>query len=645
MWKNTLIFYIILVLLPKNIVLSYNWYKDDKFQIARNLSEALVEIVNTLYVDKRKLRVFNFQIKIENKNQKYFHEFQNIIDKTMELLSGNIAIRLKNNISIPTDNERHFCVLLVDSSESLEFLYKDLNKYHLFVEGYYFIVLQSVPQVNHYYDELFEIFEINWRNGVTHADILIHAVQNVILLFHSLPFTSFHCKDVAPIVHNKFIDGHWLHKNFVTPKTKNLHGCPLVCATWEDMPYFKLTQSSVDGRNRYHGLEGQLLEYLSRKMNFTITIRWMNDEEINQTVYDELGVFNKLFTSNTDFVIGAFHYKPTSLEDPYVPTVAYYMSNYFFIISSKTDSYDPFTKLLLPFEKEIWIVLICIYGFGNILVFILIYLNRKLKSLVLGRENENPAYNMVVISLGGAVAKDPKVPFSRFLLMLWLVATFILRTVYQAFMFYFIKSDLQKPLPKSIAELFHNKYRIFMSDVVYSTITNLPLLALKAEILNSTELESFEMLRYPQKYAPYKLAILMAHEYYGYYKLITPINNDFYVVPEQLFTQQLTIYMKKNSAYLKRFNTYIESYINEGLMNRWQRQLVYHGGKLKATDDSPKPMKNFHLFAAYRLLIMGLTVSLLMFLLEICFFLGKKLRRRLRRKWRKYVKSNGNFVR
>ncbi|XP_037813401.1 uncharacterized protein LOC119604695 [Lucilia sericata] len=482
----------------------------------------------------------------------------------MELLSGNVAIRLKNNIGIPTDNERHFCILLVDSSESLEFLYKDLNKYHLFVEGYYFIVLQTVPQVNHYYDELYEIFEINWLNGITHADILIHAVQNVILLFHSLPFTSFHCKGITPIVHNKFIDGHWLHKNFVTPKPKIY-----TVVLW------------------YQGLEGQLLEYLSRKMNFTITIRWMNDEEINQTVYDELGVFNKLFTSNTDFVIGAFHYKPTSLEDPYAPTVAYYM--------------------------------------------------------ILGRENDNPAYNMVVISLGGAVAKDPKVPFSRFLLMLWLLATFILRTVYQAFMFYFIKSDLQKPLPKLIAELYYNKYRIFMSDVVYSSIANLPLLASKAEILNTTELESFEMLKNPPDYAPYKLALLMAQEYYGYYKLITPINNDFYVVPEKLFTQQLTIYMKKNSAYLKRFNTYIDSYINEGLMNRWQRQLVYHGVKPKTADDSPKPMKNFHLFAAYRLLIMGLTVSLLVFLLEICVFFGKKLRRRLRRKWRKYVKRNRNF--
>lgn len=173
-------------------------------------------------------------------------------------------------------------------------LYKDLNKFHLFVEGSYFIVLQTFPYMQHYYDELFEIFQINWLNGVTHADVLVHAVNNVILLFHSVPFTSFHCKGVAPIIHNKFIDGRWLHQQFYIPKSRNLYGCPLVCATWEDMPYFQMNPDYTRDGSKYLGLEGKLLEYLAQKMNFTVTMRWLNEKEINQTVYDEQGVFNKV---------------------------------------------------------------------------------------------------------------------------------------------------------------------------------------------------------------------------------------------------------------------------------------------------------------------------------------------------------------
>lgn len=171
----------------------------------------------------------------------------------------------------------------------------DLNKYHLFVEGSYFIILLTFPHIFHYYDELFEIFQISWRNGIMHADVLIHAVQNVILLFHSIPFTTFHCRGVAPIVHNTFTDGNWLHKNFFIEKLKDFFGCPVVCATWEDWPYYKLlTGPPPENKDIHFGLEGQLLEYLSEKLNFTLKIRWMTDEEIHRTLTDEKGMFDSV---------------------------------------------------------------------------------------------------------------------------------------------------------------------------------------------------------------------------------------------------------------------------------------------------------------------------------------------------------------
>ncbi|KAM7347846.1 uncharacterized protein ACRADG_007333 [Cochliomyia hominivorax] len=626
LFGHKLIFSIILLLFSttKPIKCKFEW--TPKFEITQNLSQAIAEIVNTIYVDKLHLSVFNFQLKVANRNREYLPEFGKIMDKTMELLSENIAIRLKNDIAIPTDNQRHNCVLLVDTWESLEFLYRDLNKYHLFVKGSYFIVLLTVPHMNHYYDELFEIFQINWRNGIIHANVLIFSVENVILLFHDLPFTRFHCRGVAPIIHNKFIDGHWLHKEFYVEKLKNLYGCPLVCATWEDWPYFKLLHGPPPENRPIHmGLEGQLLEYLAAKINFTIKLRWMSNEEIDQTIHNEQGVFDKLFSNYTDFVIGAFHYKPTSLEDSYAPSTTYYMSSYYFIISSKTDIYDPFTKLLLPFGRNIWLVLIFMFIIGNIVLITVIQLNHKFKSLVVGGENKAPAYNMIVVSLGGPVPKDPKVPFSRYLLMLWLLSTFILRTVYQGFLYHFIKNDMRSPPPKFISELFSKEYRILMSDAVYNSITDLPILYAKAELLNTTEMEAFEMLRRPQDFYPHKLAILTAHEYYGYYKYITPINYDFYVVPEKLFTQRLSIYMKKNSPFLKRFNMNIEIYAIQGLMNRWDRNLKYQGNIHIPTDDGPKPMNISQLFGAYCLLLIGLVGSTLAFLIEVVLFYGKDL--------------------
>lgn len=166
----------------------------------------------------------------------------------------------------------------------------------MYSEGSFFIVLHTFPQPNRYYDELLQIMDLNWQNGITHADVLVYAINNLIVSFHSMPFTEFHCKGIAPIIHNKFINGHWLHDEFVLAKSINLHGCPLVCASWEDLPYFQMDKQSTEGRTKFVGLEGYLLEYLSAKMNFTITMRWLNEEEINQTIYDEPGIFNKVRT-------------------------------------------------------------------------------------------------------------------------------------------------------------------------------------------------------------------------------------------------------------------------------------------------------------------------------------------------------------
>ena len=315
------------------------------------------------------------------------------------------------------------------------------------------------------------------------------------------------------------------------------------------------------------------------------------------------------------------------------------MSDYVFVVSSRTDAYDPYTKLLMPFDIDIWIILIFIFIFGNIAVFMVIYLDRKVTYYLLGRDNDSPTYNMLIISLGGAVTRDPKIPFSRFLLMLWLLATFVLRSVYQGFMYHFIRSDLHRPPPKQIRDLFQPEYHILVSEVVYTALTDLPYLYDNVELLNISEVEAFDMLRHPEDFRPNKLAILTALEYFGFYKLFTPINRDFYIVPQKLFTQQLSIYMKKNSPYLQRFNMYIQYYINEGLMNRWERLLVFANNAYKRQNESPKATKMSHLLGVFNLLLIGLAMSLMIFLMEIFVFVAKKIYNRLKRKWRKMMKK------
>lgn len=342
----------------------------------------------------------------------------------------------------------------------------------------------------------------------------------------------------------------------------------------------------------------------------------------------------QLFSSGTDFFVGALHYKPTSLLDVYTPTTPYYLSSFRFIVSSHTDPYDPFIKLLLPFRSEIWLILILMLVGGNVVVYFITQVDRQVKYLVLGRMHQRPVYNMVIVSLGGPVSRDPRVPFSRFLLMVWLLATFILRTIYQGLMYHFIRHDLHIAPPKTLQELQHSGYTVLMSEVVYNDIYDLKALRKNAVLFNGSELDYFDMLRHPEQYDFGKMAILTAHEYFGYYRMLNQDVSDFYVVPEMLFTQQLSIYMTKNSIFLNRFNMYIKNYINEGIMNKWERYVIYEHHKNNRGDERPKPMGLYQLYGALNLLTFCLGFCSCVFILELIIHRLWASIRRTRRSWR-----------
>lgn len=159
--------------------------------------------------------------------------------------------------------------------------------------------------------------------------------------------------------------------------------------------------------------------------------------------------------------------------------------------------------------------------------------------------------------------------------------------------------------------------------------------------MNGSELESFPMLNQPEKYGYEKLAVLKNHERFGYFKWFQRNNQAYYLVPEVLFTQRLSIYMMKNSIFLNRFNMYIKSYINEGLMHRWEKYLLTKNTFRKVrSDDQPKAMGINELYGALDILLICLAGCVLVFVGEICVYrMGcwwKRLRRRWRRRQMKY---------
>ncbi|XP_029405731.2 uncharacterized protein LOC115066099 [Bactrocera dorsalis] len=541
----------------------------DYAEIAGNLSAAIVEMVQSSFIGNRKVLTYNLYAFVQRPERRYL--FGDIMENVLRSSGKNATVRIGMGEPVPGDHERHYNVLLVDSAASLNSLYTEFAKYHLYTNGYFVIVLHTFDSA-HYYDVLFEIFELNWFLGIIDANVLVYALTNLSLLYNIHPFNEFHCKGLAPTISNRFTNSRWWHTNFYPDKLADLHGCALVCATWEEMPYRSLQEQSGEV-GALAGIEGKLLEYLAMTLNFSLKFRLLDDYESSHTLDKKGVVFKELIANGTDFVVGAFPYRTPAKDDIFTPTFPYFLSSLNFIVNSNLEPYSPFRKLFLPFRSHIWRLLLIIYlgVFALRLIFSLMGVTRS--HFVFGVTNHMPGINMFNVCLGGALPprQVPRRNFARYVLMLWLIMTMLLRSSYQAFLYNLIKSNIGRPPPNTIAELLHQNYQLLMTEDVLATIHDLPVISSSAQVLNISRSHSFELVRRSDR----RIAILTPYEYVGYFKRYnTSFTKGVHVVEERVFTQQLSFYMASNSMLLHRFNDIILQYITVGLWEKWVRELL-----------------------------------------------------------------------
>lgn len=95
------------------------------------------------------------------------------------------------------------------------------------------------------------------------------------------PFTERHCEYVEPVIVNYFNNtGFKYNLNAFENKIKNLHKCNIHVAVTDYHPYMFVTRTT-DGQYHLDGIEGLLLNELSRQMNFTLNVKYIDPKSMN----------------------------------------------------------------------------------------------------------------------------------------------------------------------------------------------------------------------------------------------------------------------------------------------------------------------------------------------------------------------------
>jgi hypothetical protein len=140
------------------------------------------------------------------------------------------------------------------------------------------------------------------------------------------------------------------------------------------------------------------------------------------------------------------------------------------------EPYSQLEKMFLMFDKATWICIGVTLSAGLLFVKIINHMSIMVQNFVFGRYMKTPTLNVASIFLSGSQFRTPGRNFSRFIFMMFVMWSLIIRTCYQSELYKNLQGDMRRPKIISIDELnkknFTFLYKIKYSELIFDEISN-----------------------------------------------------------------------------------------------------------------------------------------------------------------------------
>lgn len=258
------------------------------------------------------------------------------------------------------------------------------------------------------------------------VNFLVNENERSIDLAQNVMFSEHACQESRWHVFNRFdkLKMKWTHSDFYPNKYRNLHGCPLVVA--------------VNAIGHYPYVRN-VIWCLSTIRNFTILRKEYKPNDSRNHVPFQFD-FVELFINS--ILVNAAS----------VPSVPLIFSPAYFVIPPG-EPYSQLEKMFMMFDFEVWIAIFVTFMIALVSIQIVNLTTQSAKSLVYGSNITSPTLNLMATFLVGGQNQMPRSSFARFLLLLFMVFSLIIRTCHQSTLFKFLQADLRKPKISSYQEL------------------------------------------------------------------------------------------------------------------------------------------------------------------------------------------------
>lgn len=420
-------------------------------------------IKSLLYATSEIIKM-NFRDKLENLNIIFFEA---TIESGYELLK---VIRLKNgadfsirfesykNIKTTARRKKKCNLVLLDGIESFELLNKKIIPEVFHFQGFYLFIL-----VNGTFDEVEIIFTTLWEKNIFNVDVIYEDGDSVKVVTF-MPFDGAVCGDTSPKLVEVFRNGSFSENadSLFPNKFSNLLNCSIHVATYEDH-FTVMRKQSNDGTEELSGIDVDLLNEVSKELNFQTKIKFFNGSAAWGKIFENgtaTGALGAVVNRKAQIAIGRYYLDLTRRKFA-DSSVVYFSFPEAFVISPGM-LYSDFEKLFQPFDTTVWICIVAILVIAFLVIFVVNVRFKMLQIIIYGEDVLHPTTNLLLAILGSSQPKLPKRHSSRFLLMVFLVFCLVLRSAYQGSLYKFLQSEKRHKSVETIDEMIEQKFDIFM---------------------------------------------------------------------------------------------------------------------------------------------------------------------------------------
>ncbi|KAM7348601.1 uncharacterized protein ACRADG_007878 [Cochliomyia hominivorax] len=539
-----------------------------------------------------------------SKAKYYFNELLSEYFKVLD----DIKIKLEDVDRNYQHEFAYFNMMFIDSYKSFRKIDPGPKTTTQDYSEFYLIVLYSSSKTPE--NEIQQIFDYCWYYYTVNVALLLQPEkgEKPILLYTYFPFTpkTCHQAELQIINQNKSIL-ELTHDELYPDKFHNFHNCALIAALWNVPPYLTLPNSKYS--EDMEGMEGFLLKLLAEVLSFQIDyITPPNDEQRGLMKADGTvtGAIKMLNDRVADLSLGSFRCtqeRSTALS----PSMTFYQTMQVFTVLSLREPWTSFEIIAYPFDLHIWIILLALLICLLSSALILEYFRCNILKFIYGFSTANYInINILAITLGQAVNAVPVRNFARYIFLMWVLLTMILRSIYQGSLYDFLKSQKTLAPPDTAAELTARKYKLIVNMATGDSFSGVQIIRdklIEVLIMNITDSGGFSILeanpdkRYvtgtPKDFLTY---YVHTHNKYGV----------FHILKETIFSQHLCVYFTKHSYLVGIFDHVLQNLRSFGLIDYWA-SLVLDDRFLEEVEEPNKETP--------------LTFTQLSGIMEICFYL------------------------